>query len=86
MVSIPDDLLTRVDEETRRRGMTRSALIRTALSREVGEPDQAAARRAVERIERSRARFSRVGAFDSAELIRAERDARDARDRGRAGT
>ena len=73
MISLPDDVLARVDEEARRRGTSRSALLREAALRELGRPDQQALEAAVAR---SRARFAGVGGFDSAMLVRADRDAR----------
>ena len=80
MISLPDDLLARIDAEARRRSMSRSELLRAAARRTLGERDFADARAAVDR---SRARFADVGPLDSAALIRAERDALDRRDRGR---
>ena len=73
MISLPDDVLTRVDAEARRRGTSRSALLREAALRELGRPDESAADAA---LARSRARFARAGSFDAAVLIRADRDAR----------
>ncbi len=73
MVSLPDDLLTRIDEEVRRRAGSRSALLATAARHELDRRDPDAVRAA---IERSRLRFADAGAFDSAEVVRAERDAR----------
>ena len=73
MISLPDRVLARIDEETRRRGTTRSAFLAEAALRELGRPDPAVFDDA---LARSRARFARAGSFDSAELIRAERDAR----------
>ena len=37
MVSFPDDLLARVDQEAARRGTTRSGLLQRAALREVGD-------------------------------------------------
>jgi hypothetical protein len=76
MVSIPDDLLARIDDAAERRGTTRSALLREAALRELGRPDRVTLEAAVER---SRSRFAATGRFDAAALIRAERDARDRR-------
>lgn len=44
MISIPDDLLARLDEHARRLGMTRSGLLRRLAERELSEDE--AARRA----------------------------------------
>jgi predicted transcriptional regulator len=79
-VSLPDDLLERVDREARRRSTTRSAFLQQAARRELGwaDPDTVDAA-----IERGRAALAGAGRFDSAELIRTDRDERDARDRRR---
>ncbi len=45
MVSLPDDLLSRIDERARRRGTSRSGLLRELAERELR--DDAAARRTV---------------------------------------
>ena len=82
MISLPDELLERVDAEARRRATTRSALLRDAVSRELIRRDPATVRRA---IEEARALFYGTGAFESGQLIRAERDELDARDGRRAG-
>ena len=76
MVSLPDDVLARIDSEARRRGTTRSGLLRSAALRELGQPDPAALEAA---LARSRARFASAGRFDAAALIRADRDARGRR-------
>jgi predicted transcriptional regulator len=82
MVSFPDELLERVDAEARRRATTRSALLRDAVSRELHRRDPDTVRRA---IEETRALFDGAGAFESGQLIRAERNRLDARDGRRAG-
>jgi predicted transcriptional regulator len=76
MISLPDDVLARIDREAERRGTTRSALLREAALRELGRPDPMLLDAAVAR---SRSRFAAAGRFDAASLIRAERDARDRR-------
>ena len=76
MVSLPDDVLARIDDEAERRGTTRSALLREAALRELGRPNRARLEAAVAR---SRSRFAAAGGFDAEALIRAERDARDRR-------
>lgn len=73
MVSMPDGLLKRVDDEAKRRSMSRSALLALAASREVEQRDSEAVRQA---IARSEARFKNAGSFESAELVRMDRDAR----------
>jgi predicted transcriptional regulator len=80
MISMSDELLARVDREANARGMTRSAFLQEAARRELGWPDPSAIDAA---LERGRAALATAGRFDSAELIRSERDARDADDRRR---
>jgi predicted transcriptional regulator len=72
MISLPDEVLSRVDREARRRGTSRSGFLREAALHELGRPDPAALDAAVAR---SRKRFVRAGRFDSASLVRADRDA-----------
>jgi Ribbon-helix-helix protein, copG family len=81
MVSLPDELLERVDAEAARRATTRSALLRDSVSRELARRDPELVRRA---IDEARALFDGVGAFDSGALIRSERGRLDARDKRRA--
>lgn len=73
MVSLPDDLLQRVDQEARRRSTSRSALLAEAARRELARRDPEAV---AEAIERSEKRFRGSGAFEAADLVRADRDAR----------
>lgn len=73
MVSLPSDLLVEIDAEVRRRGTTRSGLIAEAARRELARRSQPVV---LEALERSRQRFASSGAFESGDLIRAERDAR----------
>jgi len=73
MISIPDELLTRVDAEAQRRTVTRSGLLAAAAVRELERRDE---RRVDEAIARSRHRFARSGAFSGVDLVRAERDSR----------
>ena len=80
LISLPDDLLERIDREAAERRTSRSALLQEAARRELGWPDPAAIDAA---LERGHAALAGAGAFESAKLIRAERDARDARDRRR---
>lgn len=76
MISMPDELLKRVDERATRRRMSRSALLREAVERELerSEPEQVRAA-----IERLRTEFGTIGPGDSAEWIRRDRDTRDDR-------
>lgn len=71
MISLPDDLLAEVDAEVRRRSTTRSALLAAAARRELSRRDPAELIAAIERSER---RFRTAGTFESADLIRSERD------------
>lgn len=80
MISMPPDLLERIDRVAGERGTSRSAFLQEAVRRELGWPDPAAFDTAVER---GRAALAGAGAFESAELIREQRDERDARDRRR---
>jgi hypothetical protein len=76
MVSIPADLLERIDRAVAERDSTRSAFLQEAARRELGWPDAVALQGAVDR---ARAALADAGSFESAELIRHERDARDRR-------
>ncbi len=80
MISMADDLLARVDREAAARRTTRSAFLQEAARRELGWPDPVAVDAA---LVRGRAALAAAGRFESAELIRTERDARDERDRRR---
>ena len=80
MVSIPDDLLERIDRAAGERHTTRSAFLQEAARRELGWPDPAAIDAA---LERGQTALAGTGRFEAAELVRAEREARDARDRRR---
>jgi metal-responsive CopG/Arc/MetJ family transcriptional regulator len=73
MVSLPDDLLAQLDVEVKRRSTTRSALLAAAARRELARQDPAELSAAVERSER---RFRDAGSFESADLIRSDRDRR----------
>ena len=75
MISLPDDLLTRIDEEAERRHSSRSALLQEAARRELGWPDPAVIDAAVAR---ARDALADAGPFESATLIRAQRDTRHA--------
>jgi metal-responsive CopG/Arc/MetJ family transcriptional regulator len=73
MVSLPEELVRDIDEEARRRSMSRSALLAAAARRELArrEPEAVA-----EAIARSEHRFRAAGAFDAVDLIRRDRDSR----------
>jgi predicted transcriptional regulator len=80
MVSMSDELLARIDRAADERGTSRSAYLQEAARRELGWPDPAMIDAA---LERGRAALAGAGSFEAAELIRAEREAHDARDRRR---
>jgi metal-responsive CopG/Arc/MetJ family transcriptional regulator len=71
MVSFPEELLRRIDDEARRRSMSRSALLAAAARRELVRPDPGAIDEAIRRSER---RFRDAGSFEAADLIRRDRD------------
>ena len=73
MVSLPDDLIRDIDAEAHRRSMSRSALLAAAARRELARRDPVAVAEAVARSEQ---RFRAAGTFDSAELVRQDRDHR----------
>lgn len=73
MVSLPDDLLEQLDAEVKRRSTSRSALLAVAARRELARQDPAELSAAIERSER---RFSDAGTFESADLIRFNREDR----------
>jgi hypothetical protein len=80
MISMSEELLRRIDRAVEERETNRSAFLAEAARHELGWPDPAALDAA---LERGRAALADAGSFESAELIREERDARDARDRRR---
>jgi HicB-like antitoxin of HicAB toxin-antitoxin system len=80
LVTMPNDLLARIDREAQSSGATRSDFLQEAARRRLGWPDPAAIEAA---LERGRAALAGAGGFESAELVRADRDTRDARDRRR---
>lgn len=80
MVSMPDELLKRIDRAADERGTSRSAFLQEAARRELGWPDPTVIDAA---LERGRTALRNVGRFESADLIRADRKARDDRDRRR---
>jgi len=80
MISVPDELLERIDRAAGVRGTSRSAFLQEAARRELGWPDPMAIDTA---LERARAALAGAGCFESAALIRADRETHDARDRRR---
>jgi metal-responsive CopG/Arc/MetJ family transcriptional regulator len=73
MVSLPVDLVRQLDQEARKRSISRSALIAIAARRELARRDPEAVANA---IARSTARFRAAGAFEAADLVRKDRDRR----------
>jgi Ribbon-helix-helix protein, copG family len=80
LVTIPNDLLERIDRETEILGQTRSEFLQEAARRRLGWPDPLAVDAA---LLRGRAALSGLGSFESAHVIRAQREERDARDQRR---
>lgn len=72
-MSLPPDLLAEIDAEAARRSSSRSALLAAAARRELARRDVAEVEAAIARSER---RFRDAGAFEAADLIRADREAR----------
>jgi len=80
LVTMPADLLERIDRETRSLGQSRSEFLQEAARRRLGWPDPLAVDAA---LLRGRAALGGLGSFESAEVIRSEREERDARDQRR---
>lgn len=80
LISLPDDLLARIDDEAASLGSSRSGFLQEAARRRLGW----AAPEAIDgAVERGRAALVEAGAFESVDAIRADRDQRDERDRRR---
>ena len=77
---MPDELLERIDRQVQESGGSRSGFLQDAASRRLGWPDPAAFDAA---LARGREALADAGTFESAQLIRADRDARDATDKRR---
>jgi hypothetical protein len=80
LISVPDDLLERIDREARAHGTTRSRFLEEAARRQLGWP---APEELDAAVARAREALASAGVFESAELIRRDREARDAADRHR---
>jgi metal-responsive CopG/Arc/MetJ family transcriptional regulator len=80
LISLPDDLLERIDSEVTARGGNRSGFLQEAARRQLGWPTAESLDAA---LERGRNALVGVGRFESAELIREQRQTRDAGDRRR---
>ena len=75
LISVPDDLLARIDRESRARRTTRSRFLEEAAQHELGWPPSDSMDAAVKR---AREALAGSGRFESADLIRQDRDTRDA--------
>ena len=73
VISLPEDLLRRVDAEARRRSVSRNGLLAAAVERELLRRDPAAV---AEAIARSQIRFRSSGSFEAADVVRADRGIR----------
>lgn len=71
MVSLPAELLLDLDREAARRGSSRSALLATAARRELEQQNDTELDAL---LDRARAALRPAGAFESADIVRAERD------------
>jgi hypothetical protein len=80
LVTMPSELLERIDRETASLGQTRSQFFQEAVRRRLGWPDPLEIDAA---LLRGRAALSDLGGFESADVIRAQREERDARDQRR---
>jgi hypothetical protein len=80
LISLPDDLLDRIDSEVRAHGGNRSGFLQEAARRRLGWPTAVSLSAA---LERGRNALAGVGGFESADLIREQRRERDVGDRRR---
>ena len=76
LITVPDELLGRIDRMAMERGTTRSRFFEEAARHELGWPEPDAMDQALARARESLAPY---GDFESADLIRRDRDRRDAR-------
>lgn len=80
LISLPDDLLDRIDDEVRQQGTNRSRFLQSAAQQQLGWPSETTIDAA---LARGRAALASSGSFESADLIANDRESRDAADRGR---
>ena len=80
LISLPHDLLTRIDDEVRARGGSRSGFLQETAERQLGWPTVADLDAA---LRRGRDALTDAGRSETAELIHEQRMARDADDRRR---
>ena len=75
LITVPDELLDRIDRAAKARRTTRSRFIEEAAQHELGWP---AADSMDAAVKRAREALASAGPFESAGLIRRDREARDA--------
>jgi uncharacterized protein (DUF1778 family) len=75
LITIPDELLAHIDRVARARKTTRSRFIQDAALHELGWPEPGVLDAA---LARARDALASAGPFESADLIRRDREARDA--------
>jgi predicted transcriptional regulator len=75
LISVSDDLLDRIDRLAKARGSTRSRFFEEAAQHELGWPEP---ERLDEALARAREALAGYSSFESADLIRRDRDLRDA--------
>jgi Arc/MetJ-type ribon-helix-helix transcriptional regulator len=80
LISMPDELLERIDRQVQQAGGSRSGFLQEAARRRLGSPDPAVFDAA---LARGRQALAEVGPFESAQIVRADRDARDVIDKRR---
>jgi predicted transcriptional regulator len=80
LISLPDDLLERIDRAAQARGSNRSRFLQEAARRQLGWPSVDALSAT---LKRGREALADIGSFESADLIREQHLARDADDRRR---
>lgn len=80
LISLPDDLLRRIDREAQARGTSRSRFLQEAARHQLEWPSADSLGAA---LKRGREALAGVGGFESADVIREQRLARDASDRRR---
>jgi hypothetical protein len=80
LISLPDDLLERIDREAKALGTNRSRFLQDAARRQLEKPSADTLGAA---LQRGRDALAGVGSFESANLIREQRRVRDAGDRRR---
>ncbi len=80
LISFPDELLAAIDREASARGASRSAFLQAAARQALNRQSKVRVQAA---LERGRQALRDAGAFEAADVIRKDRDARDAADRRR---